>query len=197
MLIEIGDKIVASDIFTEKFVCDLVKCKGACCVEGDDGAPVSDEEIEILESLYDEIKPFMTAKGIAKVEDDGVFYKDESGDSVTTLVEGGACAFAYFEKDGTAKCAIEKAYRSGVIDWKKPLSCELFPIRVKKYSSFTAVNYEKIDICKPACQCGSKLNVPVYKFLKEPIEKAFGEEFFKELETVHTEIKGFKPEYGE
>lgn len=189
MLIEIGDKIIASDVFEKKFVCDLSACKGACCVEGDDGAPLKKHEIDLLESVLDEVKPYMTEKGLKKVEEKGVFYMDQFNEPVTMLVEGGACAFANFDSDGTAKCGIEQAHRDGKIDWKKPISCELYPIRAKKYNSFTALNYEQIDICKPACECGDKLNVPVYRFLKEPLIKAYGESFFKELEEVDKEIK--------
>jgi hypothetical protein len=114
---------------------------------------------------------------------------DQFNEPVTMLVEGGACAFANFDVDGTAKCGIEQAHRDGKIDWKKPISCELYPIRAKKYNSFTALNYEQIDICKPACACGEKLNVPVYRFLKEPLTKAYGATFYKELELIDKEIK--------
>lgn len=189
MLVEIEDKLVSADIFKEKFVCDLSSCKGACCVEGDDGAPLKKDEISKLEEVYETVKPYMTKKGIEAVERQGVYYNDPYNEPVTTLVEGGACAFANFDSDGTAKCGIEQAYRSGKIEWKKPISCELFPVRVKKYNSFTALNYEEIDICKPACACGEKLNVKVYQFLKEPLIKAFGEEFFKELKVVDQEIE--------
>lgn len=184
MLVEIGDKLVSTDLMTEKFVCDLTACKGACCVEGDDGAPLKNEEIDLLESVYEKVKPYMTEKGIEAVEKNGVYYLDRFNEPVTTLVEGKACAFANFDPDGTAKCGIEQAYRDGKISWKKPISCELFPVRVKQYNSFTALNYEEIDICSPACACGSKLNVKVYEFLKEPLTRAFGEEFFKELKLV-------------
>jgi hypothetical protein len=123
----------------------------------------------------------MTDEGLKAVEKSGVFYMDADNDPVTTLMEGGACAFTSFDADGTAKCGIEQAYYDKKVKWKKPLSCELFPIRVKEYTKFTAVNYEEIDICKPACACGDQLNVPVYRFLKTPIIRAFGEEFFNEL----------------
>lgn len=181
MIVEIGDKLVSASLLEKRFVCDLNACKGACCVEGDAGAPVTLAEISMLESILEKVKPYMTGKGIEAVESSGVFYMDEDNDPVTTLMEGGACAFTVFEEDGTAKCGIEKAYYDKEINWKKPLSCELFPIRVKEYAQFTAVNYEEIDICKPACSCGEKLNVPVYRFLKVPIIRGFGEDFYNEL----------------
>ncbi len=181
MIIEIGNKLVSADLLEKRFVCDLNACKGACCVEGDAGAPLKMSEISMLESILDDVKPYMTDEGLKAVEKSGVFYMDADNDPVTTLMEGGACAFTSFDADGTAKCGIEQAYYDKKIKWKKPLSCELFPIRVKEYRKFTAVNYEEIDICKPACACGDQLNVPVYRFLKTPIIRAFGETFFNEL----------------
>ena len=188
MIIEIGDKLVSSDLFSEKFVCDLTACKGACCVEGDAGAPVTTAEISILEEIFDDVKPFLTEKGIAAIEKNGVFYLDEDGDAVTTLVENKACAFATFDKDGTAKCGIEQAYNAGKVSFKKPISCALFPVRAKQYKSFVALNYESIPTCKPACDCGSKLNVPIYRFLKEPLIRAYGKTFYEQLEEVAKEI---------
>ena len=181
MIIEIGNKLVSADLLEKKFVCDLNACKGACCVEGDAGAPLKLSEISMLESIVEDVKPYMTKEGIEAVEKSGVFYMDEDNDPVTTLMEGGACAFTAFDADGTAKCGIEQAYYDKKVKWKKPLSCELFPIRVKEYTQFTAINYEEIDICKPACACGEQLNVPVYRFLKTPIIRGFGEAFFNEL----------------
>jgi len=181
MILEIGNKLVSTALLEKRFVCDLNACKGACCVEGDAGAPLKMSEISMLESILDDVKPYMTSEGLKAVEKSGVFYMDADNDAVTTLMEGGACAFTSFDADGTAKCSIEQAYYDKKIKWKKPLSCELFPIRVKEYTKFTAVNYEEIDICKPACACGDQLNVPVYRFLKTPIIRAFGEAFFNEL----------------
>jgi hypothetical protein len=193
MIIEIGNKLVSADLLEKRFVCDLNACKGACCVEGDAGAPLKTAEISMLESILDEVKPYMTTEGLKAVEKSGVFYMDADNEPVTTLMEGGACAFTSFDADGTAKCGIERAFYDKKIKWKKPLSCELFPIRVKEYPKFTAFNYEEIDICKPACACGDQLNVPVYRFLKAPIIRGFGEEFFNELveaEKALINIKG-------
>lgn len=181
MIIEIDNKLVSAEILEKRFVCDLTACKGACCVKGDAGAPLKLPEISMLESILEDVKPYMTREGIEAVEKSGVFYMDSDNDAVTTLMEGGACAFTTFDKDGTAKCGIEKAFHAKKVKWKKPLSCELFPIRVKEYTKFTAINYEEIAICKPACECGEKLNVPVYRFLKTPIIRGFGERFYNEL----------------
>jgi hypothetical protein len=189
MLVEIKDKLVSADLFSKKFVCDLTSCKGACCVDGDDGAPLKKEEITKLGQVYEKVKPYMTKSGVEAVEKNGVFYLDRFNEPVTTLVEGKACAFANFDNDGTAKCSIEQAYRDKKIDWKKPISCALFPVRAKKYKTFTALNYEEIDICKPACACGERLNVKVYQFLKEPLIEAYGKEFFNELKLVDKAIQ--------
>lgn len=189
MLIEVDDKVVSTQIFERKFVCDLNACKGACCIEGDAGAPLTLEEVSIIEDVLDEIKPYMRKEGIAAVETQGVFYMDQDNEPVTTLVNGGECAFVFFDEKGITKCSIEQAYNEGKIDFKKPVSCHLYPIRVKQFNEFQALNYDVWSICTPACACGEKLDVPVYRFLKEPLIRAFGEAFFKELEIVDEEMK--------
>ena len=189
MLVEIGDKVVSTQIFERKFVCDLNACKGACCVEGDAGAPLTFEEVSILEDDLEAIKPFMRKEGIEAIEKTGVFYMDQDNEPVTTLVNNSECAFVYFDENGITKCAVEQAHKEGKTNFKKPISCHLYPIRVKKFNDFKALNYDKWNICEPACACGESLNVPVFKFLKEPIVRAFGEEFFKELLIVDEEIK--------
>lgn len=189
MLVEIEDKIVSTQIFERQFVCDLTACKGACCIEGDNGAPVTAEEVQIIEANLAQIKPFMRPEGIAAVEKNGVAYLDNDLEPATTLVNGAECAFVFFDAAGTAKCAIEKAQREGRIDFLKPISCHLYPIRTKQFQDYTALNYEKWDICEPACACGEKLEVPVYKFLKEPLIRAFGPTFFQELEIVASELE--------
>lgn len=188
MLVEIDDKIVSTQIFERQFVCDLSACKGACCIEGDNGAPVSTEEVQIIESYLPQILPFMRPEGIAAVEAHGVAYLDNNQEPATTLVNGAECAFVFFDDAGIAKCAIEKAQREGHIDFLKPISCHLYPIRTKQFQDYTALNYEKWDICEPACACGEKLEVPVYKFLKEPLKRAYGEDFYQELEKVASEL---------
>ncbi|MCR9171211.1 MAG: DUF3109 family protein [bacterium] len=189
MLVEIEDKIVSTQIFEKKFVCDLNACKGACCIEGDAGAPLSKKEARILEKDFEQIKPYMREEGIREVEENGVSYLDEENEPVTTLVNGGECAFVFFDDKGITKCAVEAAYLDGKTDFKKPISCHLYPIRVKKFNEYQALNYDKWSICEPACACGDALNVPVFRFLKEPLIRAFGKEFYKELETVDGELK--------
>jgi len=188
MLVEIQNKIVSTQIFERKFVCDLNACRGACCVQGDAGAPLTIEEASILEGDIDQIIPYMRPEGIAEVEKTGVFYIDQENEMATTLVNDQECAFVYFDESGITKCAIEKAHKEGKTDFKKPISCHLYPIRVKNFNDFTALNYNEWDICEPACKCGSELNVPVFRFLKEPLIRAFGEEFFNELLIVEAEL---------
>ncbi len=189
MLIEIDDKVISLEIFSKKFVCDLNACKGACCIEGDSGAPITAEEVSILEEDLEKIKPFMRPEGIAAVEESGVFYMDWDNEMVTTLVNEKECAFVYFDEKGITKCAIEQAHKAGVTDFKKPISCHLYPIRTAKFPEFEALNYNEWSICSPACTLGESLGVKVYQFLKEPLIRAYGEEFYKELEEVDAEIE--------
>ncbi|MDB4324345.1 DUF3109 family protein [Crocinitomicaceae bacterium] len=189
MLVEVHDKVVSTQIFERKFVCDLSACKGACCIEGDAGAPLTFEEVDILEETLDAITPYMRHEGIKAIEKQGVFYMDQDNEPVTTLVNEKECAFVYFDDNGITKCAVEQAHMDGKSDFKKPISCHLYPIRTKKFDDFTALNYDVWDICAPACDCGSKLNVPVFRFLKEAIIRAFGGSFFKELELVSKELE--------
>ena len=193
MLIELNDKIISTQIFERKFVCDLSACKGACCIEGDSGAPLTLDEVNILEEEIEAIKPYMRPEGIAAIEKSGVFYIDQENDAVTTLVNEKECAFVFFDEQGITKCSIEKAHKEGKLDFKKPISCHLYPIRTKQFEEFEAINYDQWDICKPACACGDKLDVPVFRFLKEPLIRKYGEVFFAELEQVDREIKGQKP----
>ena len=186
VVIEIGKTIVSVDLFKEKFVCDLQSCKGECCVQGDSGAPLEPGETEILEKIYPEIKKFMRPEGIEAVEKQGLYVTDTDGDLVTPLIDGKECAFVVFDDNGIALCAIESAYKAGKIDFRKPISCHLYPVRLKSYKNFTAVQYHRWDVCSPACQLGEKLNVPLYRFLKEPLIRKFGSNWYDEL----TEIAG-------
>lgn len=182
-MIAIDKTLISEDLLEKKFVCDLNACKGACCVAGDSGAPLDEDELPLLDSILDKVRPYMVKKGIKAVEKHGAYVVDSDGDYTTTLVsEGAECAFVYFDETKTAKCAIEKAYYEGVITWKKPISCHLYPVRISKHKNYDAVNYSKWDICKPACACGEKLDVPVYKFLKEPLIRKYGKNWFKQLE---------------
>jgi hypothetical protein len=185
LMIAIDNKLVSDDIVEAKFVCDLNKCKGGCCEDGDAGAPLEREELNELIRFYDTIKPFMTEEGIKEVERQGKYIFDHEFGWVTPTVEGNICAYGFRDEFGIIKCAIEKAYLEGKINWKKPLSCHLFPIRItksKKDPDLEYVNYEpRQDLCKAACSLGKKLKVPVYQFLKEAITRKYGEEFYETL----------------
>ena len=188
-MIEVDDKLLSLDLFEKKFVCNLSACKGICCIEGDAGAPLEMEEIDILEESLDVIKPYMRQEGIEVIEKQGVFYMDEDNEPVTSLVKNGACAFVYFDKNNSTKCSIEKAHSEGKLDFKKPISCHLYPVRVTKLRNYEAVNFNQWDICSDACTLGTELNVKVYKFLKEPIIRKWGERFFTELIQIDKEIE--------
>ena len=193
-MIAIQNTLVSDDLLDNKFVCDLNACKGECCVAGESGAPLEENELPILLEILDKVKPYMNKKGKKAIEKNGPFVLDSDGDYTTTLVSKEAeCAFVVFDENKIAKCAIEKAFNDGIINWKKPISCHLYPVRVTSYTSYDAVNYHSWQICKPACDCGSALNVPVFRFLKEPLIRKFGEEWFKELEEIDRERKKGNP----
>lgn len=182
-MIAIDNTLVSEDLLEKKFVCDLNACKGACCIEGDSGAPLDKNELPILESIVEAVKPYLNKKGLKAIEKYGTYVVDEDGDYTTTLVgPGKECAFVIFDENNIAKCAIEQAYRDGQIQWRKPISCYLYPVRITAYQDYDAVNYHSWHICKPACDCGSKLQVPVYKFLKEPLIEKYGKEWYQQLE---------------
>ncbi len=185
-MIIVGDTLVSEEVFEEYFVCDLSACKGACCVEGESGAPLDQDELVLLEEVYDLVKPFMRKEGIEAIEREGLYTLDQDGDFVTTLVgDHGECAFVTYDANGIAKCSLESAHLAGVTTWKKPISCHLYPIRLQKLSEYIAVNYHRWPVCSPACECGSKLKVPVFKFLKDPLIRKFGESWFSELLGVY------------
>lgn len=188
-MIEIQNTLISEDLLETEFVCNLSKCGGACCVEGDVGAPLLEEEVDLLKDLYPKVKPYMRKEGIEAIEAQGTHVYDEH-DPVTPLVNNRECAYVYFE-DQMAKCAIEKAYLDGEIDYKKPVSCHLYPLRITKYSSFEAINYHKWSICSDACSLGQELKVPVYQFLKEPLIRNYGKSWYEELEEVAKHWKGY------
>ena len=188
MLVEIGNKIVSTDIFSEQFTCDLNKCKGACCVKGNGGAPLNENEVDKIQNNIEKIKPYMSKSGIETVNREGVYYLDEEDTPATKLIDKKECCFGYCDEDEIAKCSIETAYKAGDINFNKPESCHLYPIRTKEFNEFTAINYETWDICSPACSLGKSLKVPVYQFLKEPIIRVFGSSFFEELTKVDQEL---------
>jgi hypothetical protein len=181
-MMKIGEILVSDDIRDKEFVCNLEKCKGACCVEGDFGAPLSKEEIPILDEIYPKIKKYLSPEGIKEIEKHGTHVVDDDGELCTPVIGGRECVYAIYDKKGILKCGIEEAYNDGVVDWKKPISCHLYPIRVTQKKNFEALNYHKWHICSPACALGKELQVPVYKFLKGPLVRKYGEAWYKELE---------------
>lgn len=182
-MIAINNTLISEDLLKKKFVCDLNACKGACCVQGESGAPLEKEEIAELKAAYPHVKPYMIQDGIDAVEKQGVYVVDSEGDDTTTLVDGKQCAFSYFENN-TAKCAIEKAWQEKKVKFQKPISCHLYPVRVTQKESHDIVGYEKWNVCKPACKCGEKMDVPVYKFTKTALVRKYGKEWFKQLEAA-------------
>jgi hypothetical protein len=181
-MFQIGKTIVSEDIIEKDFVCNLNACKGECCVAGDAGAPLDPDEVKILRDIYPKIKPFLRKEGINAIEEQGTSIVTDFGDPETTLVNNEECAYVIFDKDKKALCGIEAANRAGEIEWKKPISCHLYPIRIQNYSSFSAVNYHSWSVCDDACSLGAELKVPTYKFLKEPLVRRFGESWYAELE---------------
>jgi hypothetical protein len=192
-MIQIDDKLISEDLFSEEFVCNLAKCKGICCVEGDAGAPLDENETKILDEIYPKIKPYLRPEGIQAIEEQGTYTLDFEGDLVTPLVNNAECAYVIFDEKGYTKCAIEKAYEDGVIDWQKPISCHLYPIRITEYSNFSAINYHEWDICSDACTLGKELGVKVYQFLKKPLIRKYGEEFYQTLSEAAEE---WEKEFG-
>ena len=183
-MFEINNILISDDLYERKFLCDLNSCKGACCVEGDSGAPLEEEECNTLDDIFDKVKPYMRPEGIKAVEEQGAFVVDTDEDLVTPLVNNRECVYVFFAEDGGTRCAIVAAYEKGEIDWKKPISCELFPVRINEYPTFTAVNVQFLEICESACSLGKAFEVPVYKFLKDPLIKRFGKEWYEEMEKV-------------
>ncbi|MGC4233337.1 MAG: DUF3109 family protein [Niabella sp.] len=186
-MIIIDNKILSDDVVEAQFVCDLSKCKGACCEEGDAGAPLSVEELEEVDKHYEVIQSYMTKDAIEEVEKNGRYRHDEEFGWVTPTLpsDNEICVYAYREDNGLIKCAFEQAYNDGKIQWKKPISCHLYPIIAYKgrHGDYERLNYEpRKKLCSPACKLGAHLKVPVYKFLKEPLIRKYGEEFYSLLE---------------
>lgn len=190
-MIQIEDKLISFDIFEKHFICDLPKCLGTCCVDGQSGAPLEEREIELLKKELPLIEPYLKPSGYEAIKKQGVALMDPDGDMVTPLIDNEECAFSINE-NGITSCAIEKAWLEGKVKFRKPISCHLYPIRAKKYSTFTALNYDQWNICKPACELGAKEGVPVFRFLKESITRAYGENFYNELEEAYKAIQANK-----
>ncbi|MBE6312781.1 MAG: DUF3109 family protein [Bacteroidales bacterium] len=179
-MIQIDDAIVSLDIIEKEFLCDIAQCKGQCCVDGDSGAPLEPEEAEKIKAILPVIWNDLPTQSKEVIERQGVCYTDEDGDLVTSIVGKKECVFAYFD-NGVCKCAIEKAYREGKTDFYKPISCHLYPIRIDKFPTFEAVNYHQWNVCQCAKALGKANGVKIYQFLKEPLTRKYGEEWYNEL----------------
>ncbi len=184
-MIAIDNVLLSDELIDEQFVCDLTRCKGGCCVDGDCGAPLTEDETQIIARIYPEIKSYLDPQYIPEIERQGTHVNDSEFGLVTPTVNGGICVYGYTDEAGVVKCGIEKAWKAGATDFRKPVSCHLFPIRITEYPGYEAVNYEPREtLCKPACHLGKRLKVPVYVFLKEAIERKYGAEFWSVLNTI-------------
>lgn len=188
-MIEIGNKIITEDLLKKEFVCNLTKCKGICCVEGDSGAPLEEEELTILDDIFEDIQSVLRPEGIQAIKKQGKYITDFDGDYVTPLVNGKECAYVIFNNDGSTRCGIEKANAMGLTNYKKPISCHLYPIRTIEYEEFTAVHYHVWKVCSDACTMGNELGVKVYEFLEEPLTRKFGKHWYAELKKVAIEYQ--------
>lgn len=182
-MIILGNTLVSEDLLEKHFICDLGKCKGACCVEGDFGAPLLAEEIPVIEQHLDHIKPYLVPEALDAIANKGVWEKDCDGDLVTTCLPTGECNFSYRE-NGILSCGIEKAWKEGKIDFQKPVSCHLYPIRISDVGQYEALNYHRWDVCKPACKLGDEHKLPVYRFLKGALVRKYGTDWYNELDEI-------------
>lgn len=194
VMLQIKDTLVSLDLVERYFCCDLEQCKGECCIEGDAGAPVTDDEARHLARVLPEIQDDMSPAARREVAENGVSYIDSEGDRVTTIVGGRDCAFTCYAPGGICLCAIEKAYREGRIDWRKPMSCSLYPVRITEYPTFTAVNFHRWKICRSAETNGRRLGIRAYQFLKGPLTERFGTEWYDELVTA---CEAYLEQYGD
>lgn len=180
-MIQVGEILVSDDIREVEFVCHLEKCKGACCVEGDLGAPLEESELTVMKEIQEQVRPYLTKEGVKEIERQGPYVLDEDGDYSTPTLGGKECAYSHYAENGILKCGIEQAYLDGKIPFRKPISCHLYPIRITKKKGFEAVNYHQWSICSAACAHGKSLQVPLYKFLKDPLVRKYGPEWYAEL----------------
>ena len=187
-MIQIDNKIISRDIFEQRFCCDVSVCEGYCCVEGNSGAPLEDEEAPILEAILPVVRPFLQESALKSIAEKGAWETDFENEKVTPLIDGKECVYAYFDGN-ICKCAIEKAYNEGLIDFVKPISCHLYPIRISKYQDVEALNYHSWYLCTGACESGENQNIPVFRFLKSAIIRKYGEQFFKDMEEVEKELR--------
>lgn len=196
VMIAIGNTLLSLDLFEELFACDLSACRGACCVEGESGAPLAPEELAEIDHVFEIVKPRLRPEGLAVIEERGRYEKDDDGDWVTPIIDGMECVYATFDTDGTAKCAFDQAFRAGEIDFQKPISCHLYPIRVKELRDFTALNYHRWPICDGARSCGARLNTTIVEFCREALVRRFGEDWYEEALQVLDEWRKQKTETG-
>lgn len=183
-MFQIGKTLVSESLIDQDFVCNLKACKGACCVEGEAGAPLSEQEALWLSENQSKLQPYLPKAGVEALNKQGAFIQLDSGEFETPLVAGKECAYTHFEPDGSAHCGIERAYKAGAVEVQKPISCHLYPVRVQDYSEFSAVNYHRWPICSDACVLGASLKVPVYQFVKDALIRKFGEDWYQELSLV-------------
>ncbi len=191
-MIAIDNILVSDEVVAEQFVCDLNKCKGGCCVDGDAGAPLSNAELDELNKAYEKVLPYLNAESLRELERQGRYVYDKEFGWVTPTINGQICVYGITDKKGIVKCGIEQAYNDGLVSWRKPISCHLFPIRIEKsrHSNTEYVNYEpREDLCSAACTLGQKLKVPVYIFLKEALVRKYGEVFYETLAATAAHIK--------
>lgn len=189
-MIAIDDVLLSDDVVEAHFVCDLTRCQGGCCVDGDAGAPLSFEETKILEDIYPDVKPFLNPEYLPEIARQGTHTTDPEHGLVTPTVNGGICVYGIVDELGIVKCGIESAWKAGAVNFRKPISCHLFPIRLIEHPGYVAVNYEPRNVlCRPACKLGKKLQVPVYVFLKDALVRKFGGEFYEALEAVAQRMK--------
>ena len=186
-MFQLRKTIVSDDILEKEFVCNLGACKGACCVNGDAGAPLEEGELKIMEEILPIMKKYLRGKGLEAIDRHGPYTMNEEGEHETTLINGEDCAYVIYDKNNIALCGIEEAYNQGEITFKKPVSCHLYPIRIRQYSEFAAVNYDRWDNCDDACSLGKEMKVPVFKFVKQALVRKFGQEWYDELEKIDEE----------
>lgn len=180
-MIKVGNVLVSDDIRDVEFVCHLEKCKGACCVEGDLGAPLEEDELAVMDEIQKQVKPYLTEDGAKAIKEQGSYILDDDGDYSTPTIGGKECAYSHYDSQGVLKCGIEQAYLDKKIGFRKPISCHLYPIRITKKKEFEAANYHKWSICSAACSFGKSLKVPLYKFLKEPLIRKYGDAWYEDL----------------
>ena len=183
-MIQLGNTLISEDVLEKNFVCNLDKCKGECCKAGDTGAPLDEDEIPVMEKHLEAVMPYLPLASQKKIRKEGFWKQDDDYELVTNFHATGECVFVFYDEKKILKCAYEQAFYDGKIDWKKPVSCHLYPIRIEKLKNYDAINYHKWSICKAACTIGNELRVPIFKFVKDGLIRKFGEKYFAELEEV-------------